>query len=54
MRGNFIATECNFQGESGYMVLQIHDGREVAKQFVSKSCYKEFCEAIGVEPEIKD
>ncbi len=54
MRYKFIAKECNFQGEPGYMVSQIHEEKKVVEQFVSKSYYKEFCEAIGIEPDIKN
>lgn len=47
----FIAEKCNFQGEDGYMVSQMHNGIAVVKQFVSKSSYKAFCDVIGVESE---
>lgn len=54
MKDKFVAKECNFQGEPGYMVSQIHDGRKVVEQFVAKSYYEQFCKAIGTQPEIKD
>lgn len=53
MRDNFIAKECNFQGEPGYMVSQIHNGKKAVEQFIAKSCYKEFCEKVGIEPKIE-
>lgn len=48
----FIAEKCNFQGEDGYMISQIHNGRAVVKQFVPESSYKAFCNAIGIDPEL--
>lgn len=49
----FIAKKCNFQGEHGFMVSQIHKGEKIAQQFVSESAYKDFCDAIGIIPELK-
>lgn len=54
MKDKFIAERDSFQGEDGYMVAQIHDGREVVKQFIPESSYDFFCKAIGVIPEIKE
>ncbi len=48
----FTAKKSGFDGEPGYMVAQIHDGKKVVEQFVPESVYKDFCEVIGVEPEI--
>ena len=42
-----------FNGESGYMVSQYHNGKMVVEQFVPESAYKDFCEAIGIVPVMK-
>lgn len=50
----FVASKCNFQGEPGYMVSQLHEGKVVARQFVAASVFDRFCAAIGIVPEIAD
>ena len=52
MKDNFVAEICNFQGEDGYMVSQIHNGKEVVKQFIPESSYDIFCNTVGVVPEV--
>lgn len=51
-KDRFTAKEWDFQGEPGYMVSQFLNGRKTVEQFIPKSSYKFFCDAIGVQPEI--
>lgn len=51
-KDRFTAKEWDFQGEPGYMVSQFHNGEKAVEQFIPKSSYKFFCDAIGVQPEI--
>ena len=48
----FTAEKCNFQGENGYMVSQIHNGKIVASQFVEEEVYEDFCREAGISPEM--
>jgi hypothetical protein len=50
----FLAKQCNFQGESGYMVRQIHKGKVFCEQFVSDTSYEDFCKWINTEPAVDD
>lgn len=51
-RITLTAKQCDFQGESGYMVQQINNGKVVCEQFVLKEGYESFCKQIDVIPEI--
>ena len=48
----FIAKKVNFEGNPGYFVSQLHNGKVVVEQFISEECYAEFCKAIGIVPEL--
>ena len=49
----FTATECYFEGMSGYMVTQYRaDGTIATDGFTPADEYEAFCKAIGVKPEI--
>ena len=54
MESVFTAKKVNFQGEDGYMVKQIMDGKVVVDQFISKDGYEGFIKAIDVVPDIYD
>ena len=54
MENGFIAKPCNFQGESGYMLDQHHDGRVVCSQFVPESSFDYFCKIAGINPKIEE
>lgn len=48
----FTAQKVNFQGEDGYMVKQIMDGKVVVDQFVSKEGYEGFIKAIDIAADV--
>lgn len=50
----FTAEKCNFNGEPGYTVCQFHNGAKCCEQYIPEKSYRNFCNAIGVEPEILD
>lgn len=52
MKDKLTAEKAVFESKEGYMVKQYHDGKPVAKQFVTKDCYEEFCEGVGRVPEL--
>ena len=54
MENGFIAKPCNFQGESGYMLDQHHDGRVVCSQFLPESSFDSFCSVAGIKPIIEE
>ena len=54
MDNGFIAKPCNFQGESGYMLDQYHDGRVICSQFVPASSFDYFCRVAGINPIIEE
>lgn len=48
----FIAKETVFDGVPGFMVTQLHNGREVVKQFIRKEDYEDFCDSIHMTPKL--
>lgn len=48
----FESRKVNFQGEFGYMVKQFRGDKCVTEQFVSETGYKDFCQALGIVPEL--
>ena len=54
MKNGFIAKPCNFQGESGYMLDQYHDGRILCSQFIPESYFDYFCKVAGISPKIEE
>lgn len=44
----FTAEKYNFQGVTGYMVKQWHDGICICSQFIPKSAFQSFCEAACI------
>lgn len=54
MENGFIAKQCNFQGENGYIVDQYHDGRILCSQFVQESSFAYFCKVAGISPKIEE
>lgn len=51
-KDEFVAEVCTFQGDSGFMVKQIHNGIVVSDQFLRDDEFDEYCELIGVKPVI--
>ena len=54
MENGFIAKQCNFQGENGYMLEQYYQGRVVCSQFVPESSFDYFCKIAGINPIIEE
>lgn len=52
MKERLTAEKTVLEGEEGYLIKQYHNGKAVAKQFVTKDCYEEFCNGIGQVPEL--
>jgi len=50
MKNGFTAEKCSFQGVPGYTVKQWHDGICICSQFIPKSSFQSFCDAVGVAP----
>lgn len=52
IKNGFTAKEYNFQGVTGYMVKQWHEGACICSQFIPKSAFQSFCEAAGIAPDM--
>lgn len=45
----FLAERTNFEGKPGFMLYQIHDGKEIVSQFIPEESFKEFCTQAGIK-----
>lgn len=45
----FQVERTNFEGKPGFMLYQIHDGKEIASQFITEESFNEFCAQAGIK-----
>lgn len=48
----FTAEKMNFQGEAGYMLKQLRDGKEISSQFIAEKYFNDFCKEAGIAPDM--
>lgn len=58
MQNGFISKPVLFEASpgyvtAGYLVEQYSDGQMVVEQFISDANYKDFCEGVGIVPEME-
>lgn len=49
----FFACKVIFEGEDGYILVQMRDGKKVGDSFISACDFDGFCKQIGIVPEIR-
>ena len=49
----FFACEVSFEGEAGYILVQMLDGEKVGDSFISACDFDGFCKKTGIVPEMR-